>query len=182
MPSQAPFQEFGTLKQPVLLSVTTVVLAAALVTGCASNSSTPPPPPPAPQAQSNDSTPKPNPTSSDQQVIAKVNGRSITMAQLQQPLVEGYGLNVLLNLIQLELAQQGAEESQVTVNPQDITAERERTLEKMFQQADKSQYAALLEQFLQQQRVSRPEFDLVIQTNAYLRKIAEPQIKGKITE
>jgi foldase protein PrsA len=115
-------------------------------------------------------------------MIAKVNGRPITMAQLQQPLMEGYGLRVLLNLIQFELAKQGAEESKVTVTADDIAAERERTLDKLFGQADKSQYPALLEQFLDQKPVSRPEFDLFIQTNAYLRKIAEPQIKGKITE
>jgi parvulin-like peptidyl-prolyl isomerase len=35
----------------------------------------------------------------------------------------------------------------------------------------------MLDQLLQQQRVTRPEFELVLTTNAYLRKIAEQQVK-----
>jgi hypothetical protein len=40
----------------------------------------------------------------------------------------------------------------------------------------------LLEQFLAQRRISAYEFDLLVRSNAYLRKIAEPLIKDKITE
>ncbi len=40
----------------------------------------------------------------------------------------------------------------------------------------------LLEQFLQNQKVSRPEFELVLRTNVYLRKIAEPRVAGQIND
>jgi parvulin-like peptidyl-prolyl isomerase len=120
-------------------------------------------------------------TSADQ-VVARVNGNPITMRQLTQPLVEGYGLNILLNLVQLELAKQDAARKRITLSPHDIEVERDQTLSRLFQDADKADYDELFEQFLQQQRISKPEFDIVLTTNAYLRKIAEPQLKGMINE
>jgi parvulin-like peptidyl-prolyl isomerase len=39
-----------------------------------------------------------------------------------------------------------------------------------------------MKQLLEQNRLTQPEFDLVIEANAYLRKIAEPRLKGKISE
>jgi foldase protein PrsA len=91
-------------------------------------------------------------------------------------------LNVLLNLAQLELARQEAAKFNITVSAPDFETERELTLSKMFKDATKDQYPQLLEQFLQSKRVSRPEFEMVMQTNAYLRKIAEPQVQKQIGE
>ncbi len=116
------------------------------------------------------------------EVVARVKGRDITMRQLQEPLVEGYGLPILLNLVQLELAREEARQAKVTITPDDVRAERERTLAKLFPQAEKSDYDALFEQFLQQQRVTRPEFDIVVQINAHLRKVVEPNVKGRVTD
>ena len=118
------------------------------------------------------------------EVIATVAGRSITLSQLTKPLIEGYGLNVLLNIVQLELAKEYAAKAAppITVSPQDIAAERESTLAKMFRDASKDEYAQLLDQLLVQQHISRADFDLVIETNAYLRKLAEPLLKDKITD
>ena len=64
--------------------------------------------------------------------VATVGGISITRAQLQQPLIEAYGLNILLNLVQLELAKAQAQRAGITVSDQDIHAERDLTLGKMF--------------------------------------------------
>jgi parvulin-like peptidyl-prolyl isomerase len=133
-----------------------------------------PAPAPAPAAQ-------PHAPPADQ-VVARVNGHEITLRQLQQPLVEGYGLTVLLNLVQLELAKQRARELNVTITPDDLTTERDLTLARLFPSAEKGEYDALFEQFLQQQRITRPEFDIVLQTNAHLRKIMAPQVTGKLTE
>src|SRR5207302_521146 len=35
---------------------------------------------------------------------------------------------------------------------------------------------------LLKQGISRPQFELIVQTNAVLRKVAEPQCVGKVTE
>ena len=141
-------------------------------------------------------------------VVAEVGGVSVTMDQLQRPLIEGYGLNVLLNLVQLQIARESAARAGAKVTPQDIAKERDQTIEHMFRdsnekltdkmnalrtknqtaEADKiaeqiqKDNAAAFEQFLTNQHISRAEFDIVTETNAYLRKIAEPMLIGKISE
>jgi foldase protein PrsA len=152
--------------------------------------------------------PMTTPPASSDPIIARVNGSPVTMSQLNKPLVEGYGLNVLLRLVQLELAKQIAVQNKVTISPEDITAERNVTIEKMFQDSnariqeklDKAKEAhndaevARLtteikndnergfQQFLESQHQSEADFNLVIETNVYLRKVSEPMLAGKITE
>ncbi len=115
-------------------------------------------------------------------VVARVNGKPISMAELQKPLIEGYGLKVLLFEVQLHLARQEAEKKNIQVTPADVDAEMDRTFQTGFKDADKKDYPALLDQLLARNGVSRGEFDMVIETNAILRKIAEPQLKDRITE
>lgn len=115
-------------------------------------------------------------------VVARVNGEPITIDELEKPLLEGYGLNVLLNLVQLDLARQQANRTGITVTPEDIKHEQQLTVEKMFGGAGGPDADSLLDQFLAQQHISRPEFDLVIETNAYLRKLAEPVVNKQITD
>jgi parvulin-like peptidyl-prolyl isomerase len=119
---------------------------------------------------------------SNDTVVARVDDVAVTMGQLQQPLVESYGLNVLLNVVQLELAKQVAANAKVTVTEADVTREREMTLNRMFKDAPAADHDNLFEQFLQQQRSSRAEFDIVMRVNAHLRKVAEPLLAGKISE
>jgi parvulin-like peptidyl-prolyl isomerase len=52
----------------------------------------------------------------------------------------------------------------------------------MFRDAPAADHDALFEQFLQQQRSSRSEFDIVMAVNANLRKVAEPMLAGKISD
>jgi foldase protein PrsA len=115
-------------------------------------------------------------------VVATVNGQPITMADLQKPLLEGYGLKILLHEIQLTAARQAAKEKNITVGDADYKAELERTMKQGFGDAPKEDYPALLDQLLEKKGVSRAEFDMVLQTNTILRKIAEPELKDKITE
>lgn len=116
------------------------------------------------------------------QTVAIVNGEVITMGQLQKPLVESYGLKILLYQVQLALAKQWAGQEKLEMTQADYDAELERVEKEGFQDADKKDYPALLEQLLERKGTSRAEFDMVLQTNAILRKIAEPQLKGKISE
>src|SRR5206468_619284 len=101
-------------------------------------------------------------TAGSGRVIARVNGRPIPLSQIEQPLLEGYGLNILLNTVQLDLAKQEALRANVTVSADDIKTEREHTLGKMFQDAEKADYDALFNQFLEQQHISKAEFNLVL--------------------
>lgn len=141
-------------------------------------------------------------------VVATIGPANVTMDQLERPLIEAYGLNVLLNLVQLELAKEHAARAGVKATPEDIAAERATTVERMFEESnqklidrmkaarEKGQNAEAeklaqqikqdneqaFEQFLTNQRITRAEFDIVTETNTWLRKIAEPMLTGKITE
>lgn len=130
-----------------------------------------------PHAMDAPAAPQPQPV-----VVAHVEGRPITLDQLQNPLLEAYGLQVLLQLVQLELAKDTATKAGVAVSAEDLARERRITLESMFQQAEAEDYEKLLTQFLQQQNTSPQEFDIVLRTNAHLRKIIEPQLADKINE
>jgi foldase protein PrsA len=141
-------------------------------------------------------------------VVAQVNGVGVTLEQLQRPLVEGYGLAILLNLVQLEIAKENAVKAGVKVTPDDIARERDLTIERTFKESNeklvdkmndarakgdnakadeiaaqiKKDNAQAFDQLLQNQRLTRPEFEIVTETNAYLRKIAEPMLAGKISD
>jgi parvulin-like peptidyl-prolyl isomerase len=143
--------------------------------------------------------------------IATVNKRSpiaISMGELVQPLIEAHGLDLLLNIVQRDLAKQGADEAHIAVTSDDFKAERERTLGLLFKklddemqdkidQAEKAkkpdevkrlqdekalERQQLLKQIYEQRHLTATDFDILIQTNTYLRKIAEPTLKGQITD
>ena len=131
--------------------------------------------------------------------VATVNGKPITVEQLLRPMTESHGLAYLLHLAQIELCKQKAAAANVTVTAADFAAERQRTLDQMFKEvipADSKLTAEeqaafrekesehLLAQYLTSTRFSAAEFELTMQTNAYLRKLAEaePGLKEKITE
>jgi len=139
--------------------------------------------------------------------IARIAGRTINERQLRDPLIDAYGLNMLLNLVQYELAAREAERAQVTVTEVDVASERQMTIDRMFAQSNAQNLATIetlratdattadkmladlrkdneasLDQLLAQQRISRPEFDLVIRTNAIMTKLVEPQVSAAITD
>lgn len=141
-------------------------------------------------------------------MVAQVGGVNVTLDQLQRPLIQAYGLNVLLNLVQLQVAKENAAKAGVKATPEDIANEKQLTIDRMFEQSNekmmdkasaarqkgdeakakeiedqiKKDNATAFEQYLQNQRLTRTEFDIVTETNAYLRKIAEPMLAGKISE
>jgi foldase protein PrsA len=143
-------------------------------------------------------TPTIPPAVAEDDVIATVRGDAITRKDLDPVLMEGYGLNVLLTLVQLDLVEQEAARQHVIVTPEDVANERAmtmRNLQRATQEMDSNgqpttqpdvltpeQEEQLLDQLLQQQHVSRAEFSVILEVNAYLRKIAEPKVNANITE
>ena len=153
-----------------------VGICAIIAGGCGENN----PPPPAVIA-----SPAPVGKSAEprlEDVVALVNGKPISREQLVKPLVEAYGLNLLLQEIQLELARQNAAKAGVTVTPGDVARERTAMLKGLFEKADEKDYDELLVQFLKQQGLTQAQWDIVLETNACLRKMAEPLCAGKISE
>ncbi|MCS7033376.1 MAG: peptidyl-prolyl cis-trans isomerase [Phycisphaerae bacterium] len=130
-------------------------------------------------------SPAPPPaTPVDEAIVARIGGVTISREQLYRPLLEARGLGLLLNLVQLEMAREEARLAGITVSEDDVRAEATRTLRKMFaeQSEDEGEYALLLDQFLQRRNMSRVEWDLLMQTNATLRKLAEPKARGAIRD
>jgi len=130
--------------------------------------------------------------------VAVVSGQPIALKDLQRPVMEAYGLQFLLHLAQLELARQKAAQAGLSVGPEDVARERHITLDTWFRSAVdadavnlegqkkeewlRNEYERLLPQFLESQRITMAEFDLAMRAGAYLRKLAEHQTRGKITE
>jgi parvulin-like peptidyl-prolyl isomerase len=182
-----------------------IVIGLSLLAGCKGN----------PPAVNSDHSPSDsagalNPRSQSpttDPAVAEVSGLTVTESQLRQPLVKAYGLNILLNLVQLELAQREAQRAGVTLTDADYAAERTETIDRLFAsmnapeldkiqtlratdpaEADK-QLAALrkdnesrLDQPLAQLGTTAAELEIVIKVNATLRKIAEPQVEKAITD
>jgi parvulin-like peptidyl-prolyl isomerase len=118
----------------------------------------------------------------EKNVIAQINGQPITLDEVMRPLLEWRGLALMLNVAQLDVAKQDMRDKGLTVTPDDIKAELDKTLEKMFSEQPERDRGPALEQFLEKRNYSRAEFDIVVEINAYLRKAAMEAIKGKITD
>lgn len=177
----------------VNISVCALVLVSALY-GCKTNEPTF-----NPQTISTPASPTPAPQSSPNEVLATINEDSITLGQLEPILMQAYGLDILIDFVQRDLAQQQAVQLQIVVTPQDVANERALTLVMLKREAhglrelDSSTQPAnddltpaeasqLLDQMLTQEHLTRTEFDLIIEINAYLRKIAEPTVLNQMTD
>lgn len=121
-------------------------------------------------------------------VIATAGKTTIRQSELQEPLLQAYGLNLLMYIVQRDMAHDAARQAGLVVSPEDIKREREWTLGTMFASAPPTQdREKLLEQFLAQpkprdQMMTRVEFDIVLETNAAMRKLAEVNLKDAISD
>ena len=115
-------------------------------------------------------------------VIARLDGVSITRSQLVEPLIESHGLDLLMQVTQLQMARDEATRRGITLTDTDVTVERDRTLKQIFVDVDPKEYESVMDQLLSQQRLTRREFAIVIETNAFLRALARPTIQGAITD
>jgi foldase protein PrsA len=151
-------------------------------------------------------TPQPPPVD---ETVATIDGLDITMEQLQGPLIEAFGLNMLLKVVELDLAKQQASRLSITLTASDIAAETQHYLDGVFKddkhisdlrddldtktragksadaEADRRQIQQeqqrLLAQLLDNQKLTRTEFDLALETTAYLRAVVQPAVESKLT-
>lgn len=168
------------------------IVGMALVGGCAGGGSGPRPvgePAEAAQRPSPATRPAvaPGPVThasvgADDEVIARAGNVQVTRGQLVEPLIEGHGLDMLLQLITLELTRDTARRQGISVSEPDVERELELTVQKMVGDVPPEDYERLLQQFMNQYRLTRPQLYVTMETNAYLRKLAEPMLEGKITE
>lgn len=121
------------------------------------------------------------PVASDE-VIASVGGIDIKFSDLKSPLLKGYGYKVLMNTVQLKLAQNTAKQRGITVTPEDVAAETRKTITEIAPDVKESDYAALIDQLAERQGFTRPDFDVVMEINSTLRKIAVSMTTDDVPE
>jgi len=117
--------------------------------------------------------------------IATVNGRPIARAQMMDMLLRSHGLGVMEQLIALELARETAEAEGVSIMPADIQAEYDRAVAMISSPVPaatqpvlgKEVRETLLTQILARRGLSRDEFRLAMERQAYLRKVALKKLK-----
>lgn len=124
----------------------------------------------------------------DDPIIATAGKTVIRESELLVPLKKAYGLNVLMYVVQRDLAMDVVQEMGLTVTESDVAQERDWTLRQSFPKAETpEEREKLLDQLLNQPKprenmMSRTEFDIMMQTNAAMRKIAQTSFKDAISE
>ena len=125
----------------------------------------------------------PIPSTQPTQIVAQMQGVKVNKTELDSLLYDSYGLRMLFDIVELDLAKAMLTKQGKSLDPADVQRERQIILTKICGDAPQSSYEDLFNQFLEREHLSRAEFDLkVIQTNAALRKVVEPIILGKLTD
>jgi hypothetical protein len=122
------------------------------------------------------------PQASDDQVLAEIDGVKLTESQFKPILYKAKGLDVLLMIVQRNMAKAEAAKEGLTISPADIEAEKNITLQQAFPDAKEEDYEQALRQLLAQQRVSEIEFSILMEYNAYLRAVVKQATTAGITE
>jgi hypothetical protein len=166
---------------------------------------------PATQSTAGSQTPVAPPSATpapESPIVARINGQDITRDDFLKPLIEAHGLQILMGLVQLDMAKYECNAAHLTVTPGDIRREEDLSLEKMFKDSDTKEQdllfdverkgdtaeaekirkqihedrEALLSQYLEKQNFSRTEFMLKMEINTYLHKLAQKELAGKVTD
>jgi parvulin-like peptidyl-prolyl isomerase len=115
--------------------------------------------------------------------IAELSTLKISKPDLDRLLYESYGLRMMFDILELDLAKATLEQQGGKLLPADVQRERQLFLAKIGGDAPQSDWENLFQQALQQEHISNAEFDIkVLQTNACLRKIVEPLVVNQIPE
>ncbi|MCE5324820.1 MAG: peptidylprolyl isomerase [Planctomycetaceae bacterium] len=110
-------------------------------------------------------------------IMAYVNGRPIYMRQLNDLLVQVYGMRFAQQLVINELVRQAAAEKNVAITEQDVADETERATQEAFPSvADAQQRIRLLDEMLVKRQLPRQQWDMAMQRNAMLRKMTPQDI------
>jgi parvulin-like peptidyl-prolyl isomerase len=122
------------------------------------------------------------------ETVATVNGAPIERSRIVDLLLAGHGPGILEQLVVLESARRLAADRSITVTEADIQAEYTRSLETLTapllsgepEALDRKAGEALLNDVLSRRNISRAEYRIGMERNAYLRKLVQGQLR--ITE
>jgi parvulin-like peptidyl-prolyl isomerase len=115
--------------------------------------------------------------------IALVNGLAIDRQRVADILIDAYGADLVDLLIRLELAKARAAAEGLGVSREDVRAEYEQALRRISSPVldsgdrfDRRAAERVLDSMLQRNGVSKTQFMLKIEQDAYLRKLAERDV------
>jgi len=152
-----------------MVKINIILILFAILMGCES---------PAPQSISMDQSvaTRQQDDSAYDPIVARVNGEPIRKSKAAQILWQGRGQKVLNELIALETVQQRARQIPITAW-EDLTAQEwDRILQNMAPGKPRREQMALLEYMLQSRGITYAEFDLIVQRQALLRRIVDPNV------
>ena len=117
------------------------------------------------------------PAATKKPVMAYVNGQAIYMDTLHEILVRSNGMQIAQQLVSTELVLQEAKKRKITITEEDVLKENDLALKQVFGEAPApDQRERLLQQFFLRFKVTHQQWELTMRRNAYLAKLAEPQI------
>jgi foldase protein PrsA len=175
-----------------------LMFLAAMMSGCGEDQ--PPPPTTAVESNSTVAPPVTQPVAADR-IVATVRGHEVTLSELQAPLIEAYGLTLLRELVQVDLAQQDADQQGIKISDQDVVDETTKTLidyrnasgSKTGSTTEPSSDAAdeklspqerdqLLNVLMTAQHLTPTEFQLFMKRNAIVRKLVSAKAQLGLTD
>ena len=120
---------------------------------------------------------KPNPSVQRKEpIVAKVNDVPIRQKDLLKVLLPGYGRRILDELTTLEVIRQHAAGQGIKSAEGVKREELRRILHDMAPDKPAAKQIALLNYMLQSRGMSRAEFEVIVETNALLRCLADPNV------
>ncbi len=109
-------------------------------------------------------------------VVATVNLQPIRQDRLLEELLPAYGGKMLEEIVHLEIVRQAAAERDVTLTQEQLAAEFNRLLEDMAPGKPRREQLALLNYLLESRRLTRQEFDMIVERQALLRQMIDPVV------
>ncbi len=107
-------------------------------------------------------------------VIARVDGVEIKKNEMVDILLNGRGKTVLDELVLLQIVRNHAAKKSLTSSPEMIESEMDFILEDMAPGKNKKEQLDLFHYMLQSRGLTRPEFNLIVERQALLRRLVDP--------
>jgi len=110
----------------------------------------------------------------DNPVIARVDGVEITKSEVVEILLAGRGKTVLDDLALLQAVRNHAAQKGLTGSPEIIESEMNLILDDMAPGKSRNDQLDLFQYMLQSRGLTRPEFNLIVERQALLRRLVDP--------
>jgi hypothetical protein len=107
-------------------------------------------------------------------VIARVDGVEITKSEVVEILLAGRGKTVLDDLALLQAVRNHAAQKGLTGSPEIIESEMNLILDDMAPGKSRNDQLDLFQYMLQSRGLTRPEFNLIVERQALLRRLVDP--------